>query len=86
MEENIIRIIGGDSKAIEAMSKEEYISSERGLRDERVTIQLHSSRISLHNGVDGERIDYLKYPHPVTPLQKATLHLLVPKEDIHYLL
>ena len=50
MEENIIKILEGDCKAIEAASKEEYISSERGLREEKVSIQLHSSRISLQNG------------------------------------
>ena len=50
LEENIIKIIEGDCKVIEATSKEEYISSERGLREEKVSIQLHSSRISLQNG------------------------------------
>ena len=50
LEENIIKILEGDCKAIEAASKEEYISSERGLREEKVSIQLHSSRISLQNG------------------------------------
>lgn len=51
-----------------------------------MSIQLHSSRISLQNGVEVEKADYLKYPHPVAPLKNGSLQLLMPREEVHYLL